>query len=110
MRIKLITTILFTCVLSACQPQATTENSKNNAASTTNPAKAVASGDMASVKKNIQAALEQAYPEQKVQIKSVDGDIGHLRDFMFQFFTEWTIWIAEYRYFVLTIATHFFDG
>ncbi len=72
MRIKLITTILFTCVLSACQPQATTENSKNNAASTTNPAKAVASGDMASVKKNIQAALEQAYPEQKVQIKSVD--------------------------------------
>ena len=73
MRIKLITTILFTCVLSACQPQATTENSKNNAASATNPAKAVASGDMASVKKNIQAALEQAYPEQKVQIKSVDA-------------------------------------
>ena len=73
MRIKLITTILFTCVLSACQPQATTENSKNNAASATNAAKAVASGDMASVKKNIQAALEKAYPEQKVQIKSVDA-------------------------------------
>ncbi|WP_058356203.1 DsbC family protein [Vitreoscilla massiliensis] len=73
MQIKLITTILFTCVLGACQPQATTENSKNNAASSTSTAKPAVAGDMTSVKKNIQAALEQAYPEQKVQIKSVEA-------------------------------------
>ena len=50
MRIKLITTILFACALSACQPQAATENSKKNAASETGASKAVVSADMASVK------------------------------------------------------------
>ena len=73
MRIKLITTILFACALSACQPQAATENSKKSAASETGTSKAVVSGDMASVKKNIEAALTQAYPDQKVQIKSVEA-------------------------------------
>lgn len=73
MQIKFITAIIFTCVLGACQPQGTTTNSKNNAASESKMNTSVAAKDVAQVQKNIQAALDKAYPEQKVQIKSVQS-------------------------------------
>lgn len=71
MQIKFITTIILACVLSACQPQSNSVQSKNSAASGAAANQPAAATNTSDVQKNIQASLDKAYPEQKVQIKSV---------------------------------------
>lgn len=72
MQLKFITAASLICILAACQPQQNSPVSNNqNQASAAKDSVSNQKKPSGEVEKNIQDALMRAYPDQKVQIKSV---------------------------------------